>query len=190
MKKEKKFKLLVIFGEDASKNAGWEGFEETAKKIGNCKIDGSVGEYAFSTQEDLDMAASMLDDSDGWLGVFWKKKVIKDTPKNRTVEIRTATIDAIERLLERHGIDGIDISDITDTQLVIEENPDDANCDETLDCVYMDNGKLLFGVSNCHMDGCISAEGVNLEKLLAVLDLLEQNENTIETITADKNGEN
>lgn len=190
MKKEKKFKLLVIFGEDASKNAGWEGFEKTAKKIGDCKIDGSVGEYAFSTQEDLDTAASMLDDSDGWLGVFWKKKVLKDTPGNRTHEIRRATIDAIKKILEKHNLTDVDASELSDTQLVIEENPYDANCDMTLDCIRVKNDELLFSASSCTNETTIAADETNLETLLSVLDLLEQNEDKLDNPVSDEKPSN
>jgi len=69
----KKFTLRVIYGEDASRCAANEGYDETAEKIGSGKIDGSCAEYTFDTEHDLELAIEIVDAADGWLGTFWKR---------------------------------------------------------------------------------------------------------------------
>lgn len=73
-KKEKTYRLNVVFGEHAAGEAGYYGYKKTAKLIEEGKFDGSAGEYEFETEKDRDVAAELLDSADGWLGVYWEKK--------------------------------------------------------------------------------------------------------------------
>lgn len=73
-KKAKKFKLNIIFGEEAADEAADYGYKKTAKKINLGKLDGSVNEYEFDSEKDRDTATQMLNDADGWLGAYWEKE--------------------------------------------------------------------------------------------------------------------
>jgi hypothetical protein len=73
-KKAEKFKLNIIFGEEAADEAADYGYKKTAKKINLGKLDGSVNEYEFDSEKDRDTAIQMLNDADGWLGAYWEKE--------------------------------------------------------------------------------------------------------------------
>lgn len=73
-KKAKKFKLNIIFGEEAADEAADYGYKKTAKKINLGKLDGSVNEYEFDSEKDRGAAIQMLNDADGWLGTYWEKE--------------------------------------------------------------------------------------------------------------------
>lgn len=68
------FILRIIFGETASEEACEKGFAKTKRKIEKGTLEGAVGEYSFSTEEDRQAAIEMLDDADGWMGTYWEKK--------------------------------------------------------------------------------------------------------------------
>lgn len=73
-KKAEKFKLNVIFGEEAADEAADYGYKKAAKKIKLGKLGGSVNEYEFDSEKDRDTATQMLNDADGWLGTYWEKE--------------------------------------------------------------------------------------------------------------------
>lgn len=73
-KKAKKFKLNIIFGEEAADEAADYGYKKTAKKINLGKLNGSVNEYEFDSEKDRGTAIQMLNDADGWLGAYWEKE--------------------------------------------------------------------------------------------------------------------
>lgn len=73
-KKAKKFKLNIIFGEEAADEAADYGYKKTAKKINLGKLDGSINEYEFDSEKDRGTAIQMLNDADGWLGAYWEKE--------------------------------------------------------------------------------------------------------------------
>lgn len=73
-KKAKKFKLNVIFGEEAADEAADCGYKKAAKKINKGQLIGSVNEYEFDSEKDRDTATQMLDDAGGWLGTYWEKE--------------------------------------------------------------------------------------------------------------------
>ena len=68
------FPLGAVFGERAAREACVNGIKETEKRIDEGAFDGSVARYQFDTERDRDIAADLLDSSDGWLGVFWSKE--------------------------------------------------------------------------------------------------------------------
>lgn len=73
-KKAEKFKLNVIFGEEAADEAADYGYKKAAKKINKGKLFGSVNEYEFDSEKDRDTATQMLNDADGWLGTYLEKE--------------------------------------------------------------------------------------------------------------------
>lgn len=73
-KKPKTFPLDVIYGEEASNYAADHGFARAAKKVGSCEIDGATASYTFDTEHDRELAIQMLEDADGWMGTFWRKR--------------------------------------------------------------------------------------------------------------------
>lgn len=73
-KEAKKFKLNVIFGEEAADEAADCGYKKAAKKINKGQLIGSVNEYEFDSEKDRDTATQMLDDAGGWLGTYWEKE--------------------------------------------------------------------------------------------------------------------
>ena len=73
-KKPKTFPLDVIYGEEASDYAADHGFAKAARKVGSCEIDGATASYTFDTEHDRELAIQMLEDADGWMGTFWRKR--------------------------------------------------------------------------------------------------------------------
>lgn len=71
---KKKFRLDVIFGEQASRMASDEGIKKTIDAIKNGKIDGSYASYGFSTEKDRDNCIDILSMHDGWLGNYWERR--------------------------------------------------------------------------------------------------------------------
>ena len=70
---KKKFRLDVIFGEEASRKACEGNPKKVRQDIASREIDGACETYKFSTEEDRDEAICLLEAADGWMGNFWEK---------------------------------------------------------------------------------------------------------------------
>ena len=70
---KKKFRLDVIFGENASRRACEGNPNKVRQDIASGEIDGACETYKFSTEEDRDEAICLMEAADGWMGNFWEK---------------------------------------------------------------------------------------------------------------------
>lgn len=70
---QKKFRLDVIFGEQASKATRKGNPDKVRRDICAGKIEGACETYTFSTEEDRSTAIDLLDAADGWMGTFYQK---------------------------------------------------------------------------------------------------------------------
>lgn len=176
---KKKYCLNVVFGERAADYAGDYGFKKARRHLQKASAEGSAGVYAFDTKEDRDTAAELLDASDGWLGVYWEKEN-SSKPINRPLAFRKMSIDGIKDIMSRHKVTVIEAGKLTSVEIVVDEDPLDANDDFVLDSVELRNGKLVINSHNCSNEQSANADLVDLEILLTVFDLIENNEDKIE----------
>ena len=69
--KKQKFKLLVIFGEQACEEAEYVKLETLRKKIRRGDVDGCINTFTFDTEDDRAEAVRMLEASEGWQDNNW-----------------------------------------------------------------------------------------------------------------------
>ena len=77
----KKFTLNVVYGEKAARIAAEIGFRAVSGCLARNtltdgfghEVDGSAASVRFDTEADRDRAAQLVDDTNGWLGVYWEK---------------------------------------------------------------------------------------------------------------------
>ena len=70
---KKKFRLDVIFGEEASREAAERDIKQVQQDIEWGDLEGAYDTFEFSTENDRYEAIKMLNASDGWMGNFWEK---------------------------------------------------------------------------------------------------------------------
>lgn len=69
--KTKKFKLVVIFGEQACQEANGITLTTLKIRLNKGDIDGVINTFMFDTEEDRRVATEMLEASDGWMANYW-----------------------------------------------------------------------------------------------------------------------
>ena len=176
---KKKYCLNVVFGERAADYAGDYGFKKARRHLQKASAEGSAGVYAFDTKEDRDTAAELLDASDGWLGVYWEKEN-NSKPINRPKMFRKMAVETIKEIMADHKVTSIEASTLATEEIVVDEDPCDANNDFVLDSIELKGNKVVLHSHNCSTEQSSSADLVDLEILLSVLDLIENNEANIE----------
>ena len=175
----KKYLLNVVVGERAADYAGEYGFKKARRHLQKASAEGSCHTFKFDTNEDRELAADLLEMSDGWLGVFWEKEN-NPKPVNRPLAFRKMAIDGIREIMSRHKVTVIEAGKLTSVDIVVDEDPLDANDDFVLDSVELRNGKLVINSHNCSNEQSANVDLVDLEILLTVFDLIENNEDKIE----------
>lgn len=175
----KKYLLNVVVGEKAANYAGEYGFKKARRHLQKASADGSYHTFKFDTNEDRELAAELLDMSDGWLGVFWEKEN-NPKPVNRPLAFRKMAVDTIKEIMADHKVTSIEASTLATEEIVVDEDPLDANNDFVLDSIELKGNKVVLHSHNCSTEQSSSADLVDLEILLSVLDLIENNEANIE----------
>lgn len=64
--------LSVVFGEAASEVASEKGIRSARRALSKGTLEGASDTYRFSTEKDRRTAIRMLNDADGWMGVYWE----------------------------------------------------------------------------------------------------------------------
>lgn len=105
----------------------------------------------------------------------------RKTKKNTIAEVRSRAVQTIKKLMNRHGLDTVYVSDIdVDSSLIVLEDPYDGNNTYTLDYIQLQSdGTLQFRSSSCSAEKTDDEDSLPTDVLIGLADWLEANEDAL-----------
>lgn len=104
----------------------------------------------------------------------------------KIIRIRKELIADIIAILKNNSIEALDASDIKTRTPILYQTGIDANDTYTLDCIRIENGKLLFDGSSCWGKRTWNEGDVTIEALCNIADFLQENEEKIAKLFPQK----